>query len=313
MNPTIDSIQYYFINSSTQKINKPKEQFLNSIAKHCTANYTKLDDMLSLMMDSTDDDCINLLVSDYVFTTQTGNLATASSSITTLFSNKLKEKDLAVAITKYMTNFNGKYYPGGLLCKKPLPLYVWAFGNKKNIQTFIELPLNSKNCGTFYLQKPSNPTYSIDAKNKRMIDSNNNVIVSKWNNERNKDYYELKLKAKFSDILLVEDDILNKKNYMLESNTTSQYMIYEINALENGYYEYVLRTKIGYKPSPGRIVLKYPMLTPNWVENSNFEGSGIPSDSTTYGISSLINGVSKAYRHHTKDNQNYFAININLI
>ncbi len=41
-------------------------------------------------------------------------------------------------------------------------------------------------------------------------------------------------------------------------------------------------------------------------------GNGIPADSTTYGISYLINGVSKAFKDASENDNNYFTINIKL-
>lgn len=306
----VDSTAFYLINTAPIRVNTSKEKFLRSIKSKCTAQYTKLDDMLSMMMDNIEDDSVNILVSDCVFTTPTGNLATASSSISTLFSNKLKVKNFAVAITKYIVNFNGQYYPGGLNCKKPLPLYVWVFGNKDNVQTIINLPLNSENCGTYFLQKSASPQYSIEAKNKRMI-SGNDVIVNEWEKERRLDYYELPIKVRLSDLLITEEDILNKTQYEVKANNSTEYFIHDVIAMGSGDYKLILRTKKG-NPSPGEIEIKYPITTPNWVEASNYEGKGIPSDNTTYGISYLINGVSKAYRDQAKNQFNYFTIKIKL-
>ena len=67
--------------------------------------------MLEMMMNNVQENDVNILVSDYVFSTNQGNPQTASSDITKLFTNQLKTKDFTVAMFKYMVNFKGKYYP----------------------------------------------------------------------------------------------------------------------------------------------------------------------------------------------------------
>ena len=52
------------------------------------------------------------------------------------------------------------------------------------------------------------------------------------------------------------------------------------------------------KPAPGVVSIVYvqPEL-PEWVEKSNFTGTGIPKDSTTLGVKYLIGGVYDAYHN----------------
>lgn len=103
----INNVTLNFINTSVVNSKSNIKQFVNSIKSNCTAQYTKLDEMLEMMMDSVTNDCVNILISDYVFTSNNGNLAIASSGITSQFSKQLEEKDLAVAIYKYMVDFSG--------------------------------------------------------------------------------------------------------------------------------------------------------------------------------------------------------------
>lgn len=142
----VNAVALNFINTSIERGSDDIISFQKSIKGKCTATYTKIDDMLNMMMDSVTSDRINLLFSDYVFTTNNGNLQMASNAITSMFTKQLKNKDLAVVIYKYMVDFNGKYYPGGIKCNKPLPLYVWAFGNRENLRDLTRMPFISSNC-----------------------------------------------------------------------------------------------------------------------------------------------------------------------
>lgn len=304
-----DTITLNFINTNIDEFKSDKSNYLRSIKKKCTATYTKIDEMLTMMMEKVTDKEINIMVSDYVFTTNGGNFLTASSQITSLFAKQLKnKKNLAVAIFKYMVDFNGNYYPGGIRCQKPLPIYVWVFGKDTNINKIANLSFNSKNCGEYYLQLSQHPNYTIVSKNKRMI-KDNSILVNRWDHVRNEDYYEFQVIIDLSNSLLKESEITSIDSYTLETQTASRYRIAAIESLGNDQYSYTIRTS---RPSPGSVFLQYPTKTPNWVEFSNFEGSGIPNDSTTLGIKYLIDGVSKAFRDASGLNFNYFDININI-
>lgn len=306
----IENVSLNFINTSIVNSEVNIRQFTNSIKRRCIAQYTKLDEMLKMMMDSVTNDCVNILISDYVFTSNNGNLAIASSGITSLFSKQLESKDLAVAIYKYMVDFKGKYYPGGLNCNKPLPLYVWVFGNKENVRKIVQLPFNSENCGTYFLQKASDAHFELKSKSSRMI-NDNKIDVSLWKEERDGDYYEFTFTTTLDKVLLAKDDIIKSSKYKIQTNNSTKFKIVDIQDLGNDNYDFIIRTKES-KPAPGKVTITYPIVTPEWVTASNFEDRGIPTDSTTYGISYLINGVSKAFENTSKKNNNYFTINIIL-
>lgn len=104
-----DTVTLNFINTSIVPSKEEKNKFLSSIKGKCTAPFTKIDQMLEMMMNNVQENDVNILVSDYVFSTNQGNPQTASSDITKLFTNQLKTKDFTVAMFKYMVNFKGKY------------------------------------------------------------------------------------------------------------------------------------------------------------------------------------------------------------
>lgn len=308
----INGVTLNFINTSIERGSDDVNSFQNSIKGKCTATYTKIDDMLNMMMDSVASDRINLLFSDYVFTTNSGNLQMASNSITSMFTKQLKDKDLAVVIYKYMVDFNGRYYPGGIPCSKPLPLYVWAFGNRENLRDLTRMPFTTNNCGVFFLQKSCDIDFEIKTGSARATDNcKKTIFVSKWEKARREDYYEFTVTANMKDILLTDEEILLTSNYNIHSSNSSKYKIEKINKKDDDKYEYVIRTD-GTAPAPGEIIINYPINTPTWVELSNFEGNGIPADSTTYGVSYLINGVNKAFRDISKEKYNYFEIKLNI-
>ena len=299
-------ISLNFINTQIEKSSNQKKEFLGTIKSKCTADYTKIDDILQMMMSSVNDTSVNFLISDYVFTTTHGNPVTAASEISTLFSKEIKNRDLAVAIFKYMINFDGKYYPGGIRCKKKLPIYIWCFGNKENVRNVSMLPFVTKNYGEFLLQEPSFPEVKLEARSNRTI-SGNKLHINRWNSN-NRGVYEFKFTVSLADVLLEESDITNPEKYLVSTDNNSIYTIENIEQIGKDEYRFTIHTR---RPAPGDISISYPINIPDWVRESNFEGSGIPDDGQTYCVAYLIEGVNNAFRNAAgNEKYNYFELKI---
>lgn len=307
----VDSVSLNLINTSILKSKDDEKTFLKSLKGKCTAPYTKINDMLRLMTENTNDSCVNIMISDYSFTSPDENPMMASSAIAVLFTKQLKlRKDMSVAIFKYMRNFKGNYYPGRIPCNKPLPIYAWVFGKDRNVQEFVNMPLSTHNCGEYFLQLSQSPDFVLSAQKLRMITKDKKGIwVSKWDSERRKDYYEFVVEMDLSNSLLAEGKILDATCYQITSNTSAKYEIVKIEPGKDKRYKYTIRTN---RPSPGGVTIQYPIQTPVWVAKSNFDGNGLPSDSTTFRVKYLIDGVSKAFKDVSGNKSNYFEININL-
>ena len=303
-----ETITVNVINTEIETSVCDKRAFLQSVKKKCSATYTKLDDMLELMMSNVTDDDVNIMVSDYVFTTNDGNFLTASSAITSLFSQQLKKNNIAVAIFKYMRNFSGKYYPGGINCNKPLPIYVWIFGRPDEVRKVSKMSFQTSNCGEYFLQTSYNAPIELSAKSKRMIQGNT-IKVSEWESVRHENYYEFDLVADLRNTLLSEEEILNAHRYVLKSSNTSEFEISSISKIGDDKYKYTIRTL---KPAPGKLIVSNPIIVPEWIESSNYSGGGIPSDSTTLGISYLIDGVSNAFKDVSGKKFNYYEFEVEL-
>ena len=108
-----------------------------------------------------------------------------------------------------------------------------------------------------------------------------------------------------SNLVLSNEELLDKDNYSLNS----EYEIVDITNKSESIYVFRISTS---KPTPGKnIRLSYGMSElPEWVLKSNYEGNGIPSDSTTLGVKYLIEGVYDAYNN--RKNNSYFTIEIVL-
>lgn len=307
-----NTITLNFINQSVEEYKNDIYGYLSVAPSKCTASYTKLDDILSKVMEDVNDSTTNILISDYCFTSNNGSFQTAESGITKIFTKSIaKNNNLSVSIFKYISDFKGKYYPGGIKCNQPRPFYIWIFGNKKQLKKLTSLKIKNANCGMLSLQSQTDVPFSTIRRktdSARMFDKDGSIKVEEWKKDRNpvRDdvSYSLLIEADMSNIILSNKELLNSGNYSLSEG----YEIVDISNKTESIYDFIISTS---KPSPGKISLSYriPDL-PEWVVKSNYEGNGIPSDSTTLGVKYLIEGVYDAFNN--KRDNNYFTIDINL-
>ena len=288
-----DTITLNYINTKIENSSDEIKTYLMACQSKCTAAFTKIDDILSMAMEGINDSTVNIVISDYCFTSNNSSFPMAMSGITGLFSKRLKtDTNLSVAIIKYMSDFDGKYYPGGITIRKPMPFYLWIFGNEKQVKRIVNAPIKSENCGMLILQPSQNIVPTIISKKARMIEDNS-IIVKEWDKDRNRDAttYSTTIELNLSKIILAKEVICDTNNYSI----TDGYTIVSIQEKENGIYTYRVSTN---KPSPGVLSIEFTLYNlPDWVEKSNFTGAGIPKDSTTLGVKYLIGGVYDAYHN----------------
>lgn len=301
-----DTVTLNYINTSIEPSNEDLFKYLKSAKSKCTESYTKIDEILKMAMKDVDDNKVNIVISDYSFESDFGNLMTAQSHITKLFTQQINtNKALSVAIIKYMVNFSGNYFPGRIPCKKAMPIYFWIFGNAQQVKKLSELRVKTNNCGVVLLQTEQTFDSEIKIKNARAVNNENEIIVDQWEKDRYDQQYYANVTVDLSNTIIRDNDLMNKDSYQIESSSSSIYNIESIIKNEE-YYTFRIQTD---RPSPGRLSISYPLILPQWVENYSFEGNGLPPDSATFGIKHLIGGVFDAYAQ--KSNK-YFVFNITL-
>ncbi len=301
-----DTVTLNYINTSIVSSSEDSRTYLKSAKSKCTASYTKIDDILKMSMKDVDSSKVNIVISDYCFESDFGNLEMARSQITKLFTQQINENNaLSVAIIKYMVDFDGNYFPGSIRCKQPMPIYFWIFGNACQVKKISNLQIKQNNCGVVLLQTTQTFDVDIKMKNARAINKEKQIIVDQWKKERNTNLYYANVIVNLSNSIICDSNLTNKDSYIVESSSSSNYKIDSI--IKQGE-DYTFRIQTD-KPSPGEISISFPLVLPKWVENYSFEGNGLPPDSTTYGIKDLIGGVFDAYSQKSKK---YFVFNITL-
>ena len=119
-----DTISLNYINN---KINPQKitiNKWLNQIHGKCTSPFSDIDKVLEQILLTTNDNTINILLSDYCFESRFGNLDKAKSEITNIFTKGInKYNDLSIAIYKYEASFDGFFQNGAWHRRKTVVSY----------------------------------------------------------------------------------------------------------------------------------------------------------------------------------------------
>ena len=300
-----DVITLNYINTKKEDSKLSIKDYLTTAKSKCTESYTKIDDILEMAMKNAKGNTVNIVISDYCFESDKGNYQTAQSKITKLFTNKLNtNSNLSVAILKYEAWFDGNYYPGGIYCKRELPVYFWIFGEANRVKKVLALHVKKETESSLLLQASKELSYGLDSKNKRAI-KGSDIIVKHLDKERHGNLYKFNVKVNMSDIILSEKDLKTITNYTLTSSTASQYHITSITNQGN-VYTFEISTD---RPAPGSLSIQYNLVLPQWVDGSNHPGGGIPPKGKTTGIRYLIEGVYDAYNNKANS---YFIISLNL-
>ena len=301
-----DTISLNYINNeiSSQKITINK--WLNQIHGKCTSPFSDIDKVLEQILLTTNDNTINILLSDYCFESRFGNLDKAKSEITNIFTKGInKYNDLSIAIYKYEASFDGFYFPGRIRFKGIRPLYLWIFGPSRKVKDVTNLPITLENEAKMFLQPMEVCTTMVVTNNARMTDKGKDIIVKHWKEDRyENNLYKVDIKVDLSKVIISDSEIKDITKYTIAPN---EYYIDNIKSESKGQYIYTIATNQRHFACD--LVIGYTTKLPDWVITSNFENNSLPKDSTTYGIKSLIEGVNNAYRNKYN---NIFIINLNL-
>lgn len=299
-----EKITLNYINNQIKPQKCSIDQWLNSIYINCNASFSDLDKVLEQILQLTDNKTVNFVISDYCFESKDGDLRKAQSGITKIFTKALdRNKDLSVSIYKYEASFSGNYFPGRINFVGNRPLYIWIFGPSNALRKISKLNTEQEKENEMFLQSSRTIIPQVQTNNKRMTNKDRTCLnVKHWQKDRyESDVYKVDLKVSTKNLMLPGSAIQNIENYTLIPNN---YYIDNIQYFSDDEYIYTIATE---HPSPCTLKINYTLDIPEWVITSNYEGTSLPKDSTTYGIKYLIEGVSNAYKNQ---NSNIFDIKL---
>ena len=215
-----DTISLNYINNgiSSQKITINK--WLNQIYENCNSSYSDIDKVLEQILLTTNDNTINILLSDYCFESRFGNLDKAKSEITKIFTKGInKYNDLSIAIYKYEASFEGYYFPGKIKFNGKRPLYLWIFGPSRKVKDVTNLPITLENEAKMFLQPMEVCTTMVITNNARMTDKGKDIIVKHWKEDRyENNLYKVDIKVDLSKVIISDSEIKDITKYTVRDN-----------------------------------------------------------------------------------------------
>ncbi len=267
------------------------DEFLKEARNRSTPqSYSNCEKILSKALDVLKEDEVNIVISDFGFTTDLGSMESAQARIKAMFVDKLRKRDLAVAIMKYDCTFDGTFYPGKLPCKHSLPVYIWVIGKSSNVKHVVDLSVAQKESSEMLILQPEQKLKPIYGNLGRMNGANNSIRVNKWPKNSRNNYYDLSFTVNTSSLIMSESEISALSSYTISDG-------YELKSIEKQSAESYKFTITTQYPHAGEVEIKMPCAenSPAWVEASNHEGGGVPPVGKTLGVKYAINGVYDSY------------------
>lgn len=149
-----DITTIYTVSDSPRKYAQTKEHFNAQLRKGDLLNgrSSKLQNIFGPIIDSLQSNAISILVSDCILDLGNDDAMTEGSSVTTkIYGHLIKKPDAAVAVFKYLSDFNGTYYydrkntgsyshsarPYYNTILKNRPFYVWVLGDKQLVEELL--------------------------------------------------------------------------------------------------------------------------------------------------------------------------------
>lgn len=277
-----------------------------------------IDDLLSSIINTTDENVISILITDGIFSPGRGRnaneyIAAQKIGLMGTFSTLMdKLNNAAVVLYKMESQFDGIYYDKTdtkIPFKGLRPYYIWVVGSAENIAELLNKVPNSKFNNEpeeiFMISEVSHqPKYIVDDNfGNHKKNRNNNYVVEGLTKDKS-GKVRFAVKVDFSGVLVDESYLSNPDNYFYNLNNYSL----EIQKLDkNPKYTHKLKfTSKDARPHPGVMSIKLKMEEPKWAESSNDNYGETPLDGKTYGLKYQLDGLYEAFTKNMKDNQKYY-------
>lgn len=151
----------YTVSDSPRKYKQTKEHFNDQLRKGnlLQGRSSKLQNVFGPIIDSLQSNQVSILVSDCILDLGKDDAMTGGSSVTTkIYGHLINKPNAAVAVFKYLSDFNGTYYydrkntgsynhsarPYYNTILKNRPFYVWVLGDKQLVKELLSQKLFEK-------------------------------------------------------------------------------------------------------------------------------------------------------------------------
>lgn len=306
---------------------------------------TNLNDIIHMVLDETDSDCVSILISDFLYSVGSGDqtpvmLASCQNSTMEHFLTKSSQiPSMSTLIIQLSSSFQGKYWDytnhrHNLYCERPY--FVCVIGTASHIADFNshikvdemegfkeKLLLSSINLrgSNYSVLSATNRKgrYVTSGSQKREIDR---VELSTHGNE-----FQFPIGMDLSDFPLTETEKLNLSNYCVEKGNYEVINVSTINPvfikdpsdkslIESRKLTHLLTLRLSKLPISDCQV-KIKMELPQWVkDDSSSDDRNIETDaseqSRTFGIYYFINGIFDAYSEVSNGENGYLIMDIKI-
>jgi len=303
----------------------------NGLIEYC--NTTPIDDFLKYIIDSTKNDDIYILVSDFVIDkVQENEIPTLQSKFNVIFNQAVK-KNITLTVYRFMTDFSGTYYPSKgtpkIIQNVKRPYYIWIIGPNKlvtkitneidnnnlitpnnqftfgiNFSNIEQEPLHLSNyIGSFRTEKENNKVFkNIKA------DKNNIFQFTIGFNLSNlpKYYHNCNFLDSSIQISCLQNQVLSKKFYTKDD--FNKYLSKNEVSIAKNFTHFLTIKMKGKFDKYDELNITFNNYLPKWIDVYSTDYDGYYDNITlskTFAISHILKGIQQAYLYKSSFSYNY--------
>jgi len=304
---------------------------------------SKLNEILKMILDSTDQETVSILVSDCIYSLEPdkdteGALEFQKSLTKGAFLEKSKDFDFSTVVVKMSSKFNGKYWKkdnsSEQLSNVERPFYIWIMGANAYVNRFYELIKTNELKGyqhSYYLStngKAKLPYYTVLSETNRQGNFKNadrgqknitSIMELKYDNGK----IQLAIAIDLSGIPVESSYLMNPNNY----NVPEGYEIVSVEGvnrnkitqrdfitIEKSTASHIITVSHSNKYTVQDLSISLSNQIPQWVEETSSMDDRTILDQLdkTFGLEYLVKGVTEAYITQRPERNSYLTIIIDI-
>jgi len=304
---------------------------------------SKLNEIFKMILDSTKQNNISILVSDCIYSLAKkddteGALEFEKSLTKGAFLEKSKHFGFATIILKMKSKFTGNYWnkdnSSTYLNGSSRPYYIWIIGSNEHINEFSK-KINTKSLKGFEYSyflsnftKEKQPYYTVLKETNKVgsfkqTDRGEKDVRSINDVEFDGGIFQFAIALDLGNIPVDSSYLTNPKNYVVPDGFTVK-SIEKINrnklsprdmvTVEKTTATHYATVAISSKFTTQDLKLELSNKIPTWVEQSNsIDDKNVKDElDKTFGLSYLVQGVSEAYVIQNPEQTSYFKIIVTI-
>ncbi len=304
---------------------------------------SKLNEILKMILDSTNQNNISILVSDCIYSLDKKNdtegaLEFEKSLTKGAFLEKSKQFGFATIVLKMKSKFTGKYWNKDndfvYLDGASRPYYIWIIGSNEHINEFSKKIKTQSLKGFEYsyflsnFTKEKQPYYTVLKETNKLgkfkqADRNEKDVKSINDVEFDGGTLQFAIAIDLGNIPVDSSYLTNPKNYVVPDGFTVKYIEKidrnklsqrDMVTVEKTTATHFVTVSTTSKFTTQDLKLALSNKIPTWVEQSNsVDDRNVKGElDKTFGLSYLVQGVSEAYATQNPEQTSYFKIIITI-